>query len=37
LSGTHVLYNTQTTLNIADHAWTTYLNPVSIPGKTTCQ
>ncbi len=37
LAGTHVLYNTQTTLNIADHAWTNFLSPVSLAGKTTGQ
>lgn len=37
LNGTHVLYNTQSTLNIADHAWTTYLSHITLPGKTVCQ
>jgi len=37
LAGTHVLYNTQSTLNIADHAWTTFLSPLSLPGATGCQ
>jgi polyhydroxybutyrate depolymerase len=37
LSGTHVLYNTQSTLNIADHAWTTYLSQFTLPGATGCQ
>lgn len=37
LAGTHVLYNTQTTINIADYAWTNYLSKSAIAGKTTCQ
>lgn len=37
LAGTHVLYNTQSTLNIADYAWTNYLSKFTIPGKTVCQ
>jgi hypothetical protein len=37
LAGTHVLYNTQSTLNIADHAWTTFLSPLHLPGATGCQ
>jgi polyhydroxybutyrate depolymerase len=37
LNGTHVLYNTQSTLNIADHAWTTYLSHFTLPGATGCQ
>lgn len=37
LNGQHVLYNTQSTVNIADYAWTNYLTKFTIPGKTTCQ
>jgi polyhydroxybutyrate depolymerase len=39
LAGTHVLYNTQTTLVIADHAWDTYLSKFTLPNAPTnaCQ
>lgn len=37
LAGTHVLYNTQSTVNIADYGWTNYLSKFSIAGKTSCQ
>lgn len=33
LAGTHVLYNTQTTLNIASYAWTNGMKPFAIAGK----
>jgi polyhydroxybutyrate depolymerase len=33
LSGTHVLYNTQTTVNIADFAWKNGMLPFTTPGK----